>query len=38
MVIAYEPLAGGQHRLPLARGMRAALEALDPAWLRQMTL
>jgi hypothetical protein len=38
MVIAYEPLADGQHRLRLVPGMRAALEELEPAWLREMTL
>jgi hypothetical protein len=33
MVLSYEQLADGQHRLRLVPGMREALEDLNPDWL-----
>lgn len=37
MVISYERLPDGQHRIRLVPEMRAALEELDPGWLHEMT-
>jgi hypothetical protein len=34
MVVSWEKLEGNQWRLHLQPGMKAALEALDPEWLK----